>query len=113
MGGGVLDVSNTFDHFSFHRFGRMTDSAWPSRKLTLVNRLLCRLRHTRGIPPTVPLTRSPGVSLSYGQASTQALSANAGTLLDSLAGKVIHASRGLTPGYRSPPRNPGLSTSSP
>src|SRR4051812_35381925 len=97
MGGGVLDVSNTFDHFSFHRFGRMTDSAWPSRKLTLVNRLLCRLMHTRGMPPTLPVTRSPGVSASNVQASTQALSANAGTLLDSRAGRVIHASRGPMP----------------
>src|SRR5687768_6761868 len=106
--GGTFDVSNTLDHFNFQRLGRSTDSAWPSRNDTLQNRLLWRFTHTRDIIVVFAVTRSPGVSKSYGHASTQPLSAKAGTSLDSLAGRVCHASRGPTP-YRSPPRRPGLS----
>src|SRR5689334_17800292 len=99
--GRFLFVLKTFDHFSRQRYGSQMDSAWPSTKATFENRLLCRLMQTRGIsgswPKPLPLIRSPGVSESTGQTSTQPLSAKIGTLLDSAVGNDCHAARGPMP----------------
>src|SRR4029450_7938657 len=81
-----FEVSKIADHFKFHSPVRSTDSAWPSTNTTLQKRLLCRLRQTRDMKLVLPDIRSPGSSRSLVQGSTQALSANSGTRLDSLTG---------------------------